>query len=110
IEKALSNMRQDPKGQWILSPHRDAYSEYALSTVQNGQAKKYIIDRTFIDENGTRWIIDFKTNQGDVEKEKARYQDQLETYARLMQKISKAPIRLALYFPMLPAWIEWIYT
>ncbi|MBU0456110.1 MAG: UvrD-helicase domain-containing protein, partial [Gammaproteobacteria bacterium] len=66
IEKALSNMRQDPKGQWIVSNHRDAHSEYALSTTQKGQVKRYIIDRTFIDENETRWIIDFKCKNWGV--------------------------------------------
>ena len=50
-----------------------------------------MIDRTFIDENGVRWIIDYKTSAHEgsdlenfLEQEKERYREQLERYARLM--------------------------
>ena len=39
-----------------------------------------IIDRTFIDEQGTRWIIDYKTAIA-TEANLTGYRQQLETYA-----------------------------
>ena len=60
-----------------------------------------MIDRTFVDEAGVRWIIDYKTSDhegGDLENfleaEKERYQEQLERYARLMFQQDDRPIRL----------------
>jgi hypothetical protein len=41
-------------------PHREAASEIALTGVLNGTVINSIIDRSFVDEQGTRWIIDFK--------------------------------------------------
>ncbi len=79
-----------------------------------GQLYETVIDRTFVDEAGVRWIIDYKTGShegGGLEKfldtEKERYQDQLERYARLMTQRDSRPIRLALYFPLLGGWREW---
>jgi hypothetical protein len=73
-----------------------------------------VIDRTFVDESGVRWIIDFKSSDpagGNVENfleaEKERYREQLERYARLMASRDDRPIRLGLYFPLLGAWLEW---
>ena len=49
------------------------------------------IDRTFVDEHGTRWVIDYKTatvDGGDVEvfldSERDRYAGQLGRYAVLL--------------------------
>jgi hypothetical protein len=73
-----------------------------------------VIDRTFVDEGGVRWIIDYKTSQSPgedlenfLEAEKERYREQLERYARLMALRDNRPIRLGLYFPLLGAWLEW---
>jgi ATP-dependent helicase/nuclease subunit A len=73
-----------------------------------------VIDRTFVDADGVRWIIDYKTSAhqgGDLEafldKEKERYQEQLERYARLLVQRDGRAIRLALYFPLLGGWREW---
>ena len=66
-----------------------------------------VLDRTFIDE-GTRWIIDYKTSShggGDLEafldNEASRYQDQLQRYRDAMALTESRPIRTALYFPLL---------
>ena len=79
------------------------------------------IDRSFVDGDGVRWVIDFKTGShegGDVEafldNEKKRYQQQLENYASIISKLrgdadSPVSIRLGLYFPMLGGWREWAW-
>jgi ATP-dependent exoDNAse (exonuclease V) beta subunit len=73
-----------------------------------------VIDRTFVDDNGTCWIIDYKTGShrgGSVDEfldqEQVRYRQQLERYANAMSKMEDRPIRLGLYFPLLGGWREW---
>ncbi len=69
----------------------DAASELPIAGLIDGSLSEAVIDRTFIDEGGVRWIIDYKTSThegGDLEnfleQEKDRYREQLERYARLM--------------------------
>jgi ATP-dependent helicase/nuclease subunit A len=115
VRIALDQTLRDPRGRWILAPSRgDARSEYAITGVENGQVVKAVIDRTFVDEQGVRWIIDFKTGSHEgaeiaafLDREKMRYAAQLERYASLMQKRDSRPVRLGLYFPMHSGWREW---
>jgi len=76
------------------------------------QAKSLILDRTFI-ENGTRWIIDYKTSshaggdlEGFLESEGKRYRQQLQLYRDALALTETRPIRTALYFPMLDRLLE----
>jgi ATP-dependent exoDNAse (exonuclease V) beta subunit len=110
----LCNAVDDPRGRWILEPHAEHRVEYALTLWQAGQARHYVIDRTFVDADGVRWIIDYKTGQhqgGDPEdfldRERERYQAQLAAYAAAFARLEDRPIRLGLYFPLLPGWREW---
>ena len=66
-----------------------------------------VLDRTFV-EDGTRWIIDYKTSshgggdlEGFLENEARRYQDQLQRYRDALALTETRPIRTALYFPLL---------
>jgi hypothetical protein len=47
-------------GRWVLRARAGAASELALVKVSDGGTPTRIIDRTFV-EDGTRWIIDYKT-------------------------------------------------
>ena len=114
VETGLRRTLRDPRGRWILDRHEDAACELSIAGIVDGALCEVVIDRTFIDENGVRWIIDYKTGQhqgGDLENflenEKQRYQEQLERYARLMVQRDDRPIRLGLYFPLLSEWREW---
>ncbi|RCX23919.1 UvrD-helicase domain-containing protein [Thioalbus denitrificans] len=112
---ALHRCLEDPRGRWILDPgQREARCEYPLTGVLGGHLVHVIMDRTFIDADGVRWIVDYKTSAhegGGVEafldREQERYRDQLERYARLMALREDRPIRLGLYFPLLAGWREW---
>ncbi|MEE8433822.1 MAG: UvrD-helicase domain-containing protein [bacterium] len=115
VERALANTLGDSRGAWILKAHREARGEYRIGGMVDGRPRTFIIDRTFIDADGTRWIIDFKTggheggdSEAFLEREQERYRDQLEGYARLMASMDPdRPIRLGLYFPLLGGWREW---
>ena len=114
VEAALLGIVRDPRGIWILSDHGDARNEYSIAGLIGGQLCEAVIDRTFLDENGVRWIIDYKTSTHEgaglenfLEQEKNRYREQLERYARLMALLEDRPIRLGIYFPLLGQWLEW---
>ena len=114
IEQGLINVLNDPKAQWILSAqHLESACELALTGVVDGEYKAFVIDRTFVDEEGIRWIIDYKTGShlgddvaGFIQSEKDRYQAQLQQYKTLMAQIDDRPIKLALYFPMMKRFEE----
>lgn len=113
---ALCNTLDDPRGQWILKNHSDSRSEWAITGVAKNAITQVVIDRTFIDEQGDRWVIDYKTGThlgGDIEaflhQERARYRPQLDLYAQLLATSHRTPIKLGLYFPLLKAWLSWNY-
>lgn len=118
VEKAIGKVLEDPKGRWILKKHNDAKSEYPLTVNIDGNISTIIMDRTFVDENGYRWIIDYKASEPNdnfniqlfLEKAKTRYANQLENYAKAMQVLDKSPIKLGIYFPLFSGWSEWEYN
>jgi ATP-dependent helicase/nuclease subunit A len=118
VESGLLGTLRDQRGRWILENHAEAASELPIAGLIDGNLREVVIDRTFIDEDGVRWIIDYKTSAHEggglenfLEQEKERYREQLERYARLMvQRDAHSvvrPIRLGLYFPLLGEWLEW---
>jgi ATP-dependent exoDNAse (exonuclease V) beta subunit len=114
IQSGLSRTLRDPRGRWMLEHHDNAASELPIAGWLDGKLSEVVIDRTFVDENGVRWIIDYKSSESAgedletfLEAEQQRYREQLERYARLMAQREDRPIRLGLYFPLLGAWREW---
>jgi hypothetical protein len=114
VEAGLLRTLRDPRGRWILEPHANAETELQITGLIDGKLYEIVIDRTFVDEFGVRWIIDYKTSSHEgggleafLDNEKERYREQLERYARLMVQRDDRPIRLGLYFPLLGEWREW---
>jgi ATP-dependent helicase/nuclease subunit A len=114
ILAALRQTLSDDRGRWILSSaHRGACSEWELSGVTAAGLRNVRIDRSFIDESGLRWVIDYKTSsheggdlQGFLAQELERYRPQLAGYVELAQALGREPVRAALYFPLLGAFRE----
>ena len=111
VKAALLQTLDDPRGRWLLGAQRDGRSEYRLGTCVEGERQEWIIDRTFVDEQGRRWIVDYKTSshegadaEGFMDREKSRYAAQLERYAQLL---GGGAVCLGLYFPLLRGWREW---
>jgi hypothetical protein len=115
VVDALLGVRGDPRGRWMLqSGYRDDLREHALSGYLKGESIRAVFDRSFIDESGVRWVIDYKTSQhlgGEPERfldqEVERYRPQLQRYGRLARRLGPEPVRLGLYFPLMRAWREW---
>jgi len=115
VRTALTQTLQDSRGQWIVSSgHREAKCEFALSGTHHGSLVNIVIDRTFVDENGVRWIVDYKTSRREsggieafLDDQVDRYRSQLEKYGHVMSSLDDRPIRAGLYFPLLKGWREW---
>ncbi len=116
INTAINNVLHDTRGQWLFKQLQsdNAQVEYAINTMENDELKQFVLDATFIDEHGVRWIVDYKTaalsDEGldfFLQQQREHYAIQLTNYANVLQKMEDRPIKLALYFPLLPAWVEW---
>jgi hypothetical protein len=115
VRQALASVLEDPRARWLLSAeHTEARSEHRVSGELDGALVHVALDRTFVDREGVRWIVDYKTgvHQGGdldafLDRERERYRDQLERYAALIARTESRPIRLGLYFPLLRGWREW---
>jgi ATP-dependent helicase/nuclease subunit A len=114
VQTAINNTLNDSRGLWILDAHTDAKTEAQLTAVLNGEVNQLVIDRTFIDGEGVRWIIDYKTSfydGTDLEKflaaEHADYAEKMHWYHHAMREMGERSIKLGLYFPLLSAWREW---
>ena len=115
VATAVQCTLADERGRWLLEQHHaSAYGELALTGLVNGDVVSVVIDRTFVDGQGTRWIVDYKTSRHEgagleafLDREQQRYSPQLERYAALVRHLGPEPVRLGLYFPLLSAWREW---
>lgn len=114
VLEALTRTCADERGRWILSSrHREAASELALTGIAGGRLQNLIIDRSFVDEHGVRWVIDFKTSshaggdtEGFLDREIERYRTQLTHNSELARALGPQPVRAALYLPLLGAFRE----
>ena len=112
---AVASTLSDARGRWLFDPgHRDAHSEYALTGMRDGTPVHVVLDRSFVDAEGVRWIVDFKLSQHQgagreafLDSEQERYRPQLDAYAEVVRGLGPQPIRLGLYFPLLAGWREW---
>jgi ATP-dependent exoDNAse (exonuclease V) beta subunit len=113
-ELAVARTLKSSRGQWILgAAQREARSEVAVAASVDGKILSGRIDRTFVDSDGVRWVIDFKTSWHEgggltkfLDEQQRRYREQMERYGRLFRGLG-APVRLGLYFPLLDEWREW---
>ncbi|MBL0075896.1 MAG: UvrD-helicase domain-containing protein [Rhodocyclaceae bacterium] len=97
-------------GQWVLARHEDDAVELALSTTVlsddeqlTGGVSTKVVDRSFVD-NGTRWVIDYKTadlgssaDAASLRQHAEYYRQQLEQYAALFQA-DGLPVREAIFY------------
>lgn len=117
VMQALASTLNDPTGRWLLGPRHDARNEWALGQVVDGAVRQIRMDRSFIDDDGIRWIVDYKTGTHEgagvdafLDAEQQRYRGQLEDYGRWLAAYESRPIELALYFPLLAGWRHWRYV
>lgn len=110
VHAQLQRCLQGPDAGWLFhTPHRQDACELELCDGSTPACHRHVVDRTFIAEDGRRWIIDYKTGApaaGQTEadflaEQEARYRPQLQRYARLLHEPGAADSVLALYFTSL---------
>ena len=106
MELAANTLNSDV-GRWILRHRPQGGSERALGGYVEGQWVAAVIDRDFIDDDATAWIIDYKTSapkpgeskEAFLNREKTRYRGTMKQYDETMREYENRHSRLALFFP-----------
>jgi len=115
VAEALERVAASETAARLLDPTaQEAASEFSLTAWLDGEFATVKIDRTFVDGEGVRWIVDWKTGSHEgadverfLEQEIERYAAQLERYARVMALYDGRPQSVGLYFPLLDRWKAW---
>jgi len=117
VNENLQQTLADEMGQYILSKHQQSACELAFERREDSGVKNYIIDRSFVDAKGIRWIVDYKTSTHEgagleqfLTQQKNYYQEQLENYASLFTALESRPVKLVLYFTAYQKCLEWNYN
>jgi len=110
VTRALEGAIADDRGQWLLRSRDGARSEYRVRLAGPEGVRLVVIDRTFVDADGRRWIVDYKTSLHEgaeperfLDRELERYSPQLSGYAAAFPGESVA---LGLYLPLMKGWRE----
>ena len=112
----------DPLAQWILAPHAEAANEVRWTGVVDGRLRTVQVDRVFraalapkAADDGTWWIIDYKTAHEDTLDPAAAlpelrciFAPQIEAYAKVFRNLhgADAPLRGGLYYPRMSL-LDW---
>jgi len=114
---ALHSALADPLGRWLLAPHPQAASEFAVSAwTGDSTLATYRMDRIFragdaptASGKNFLWIVDYKISAHDHSADEAfsaaeseKHRSQLEAYARVQYPSLKdaSGIRLAAFYPL----------
>jgi ATP-dependent helicase/nuclease subunit A len=115
VAEALGRVLADPRGRWLLDArHRDAGDAVALSGLYEGRFTSVRIDRCFVDEEGSRWLDRLprqpapgrRRPEAFVAAELRASEARLRRHAALARALGPEPVRVALYFPLLPRLVE----
>lgn len=116
IEQQVQRCVTDSASAWLFQhDHEDSQCELPLLSVRGGIVKQYVVDRSFIDGDGVRWIIDYKTGQPGadmsesefIDQQLARHRAQLDNYRQLFAAMDSRPVRTGLYLTALSRLAEY---
>ena len=114
VKQSILHGINNEKIHWALqNTLTDSAVEYSLTSIEDEGVANHIVDRTFIDDNGVRWIVDYKTSVSDdnnidsfIAKQVEKYQPQLQRYGLLFNQLESRPQKWVLYFSYLDIWYE----
>ena len=115
LEQSLQSTLQDSELRWVFDHGQEqSAAELALQSYASGFVHTHVIDRTFIDSNGVRWIIDYKSSQplgkqsleSFLAEQVALYSGQLSRYRSLFENEDNKGVKTALLFTSLPKLVE----
>jgi ATP-dependent exoDNAse (exonuclease V) beta subunit len=102
IKQVVLNTLNNPDFSWIFA--RDNSSSQSELQITDVKQKIKVVDRTLIDSEGVRWLIDYKTGSPRQDQSEhdfvstmiERYSAQLEGYQELFSTMEENPIKMAL--------------
>lgn len=112
VQKTIKSNTSNKDLAWIFDEKGiEAQSELALTNQHN---RLFVVDRTLIDKDGIRWIIDFKTGGPNASQStdtfirtmKDRYKSQLMNYGNLFAQLESRETKLALYLTSIEKLVE----
>jgi hypothetical protein len=135
VQTSLQHAAQNEKLRWALDKNlAESAVELALSSFdmhfaeedeasdgvvhleRHNVTQHHIVDRTFVDDAGVRWIVDYKTSywhEGSgtskaafVSSKVEEYRPQLQRYGALFAQLEQRPQKYVLYFTYLDEWVE----
>jgi ATP-dependent helicase/nuclease subunit A len=115
VLESVRNTLTDPDLAWVFDGSlQDSQCEYALTRHDQGRLSSFVVDRTFIDNNGVRWIIDYKTavpggtqsQEEFIKQQVAEHQLQLQNYRSLFESLDTRPVKTALLLTSVPELVE----
>jgi len=116
IIDTINILLNEDKARWILQNiYEESSCELRITNHKEGFQEEFIIDRTFIDD-GTRWVIDYKTSQPHKEETiisfknrmKTEHQEKLEHYASLFTSLGSEPVRYGIYLTAIQEFVEFL--
>ncbi|MCY3813514.1 MAG: UvrD-helicase domain-containing protein [Gammaproteobacteria bacterium] len=110
LRSQILGVAADPKGRWLLAHHEHDGREAPFTSAVDGELLHIVVDRTFV-EDGTRWIVDYKStvlagDDDEITAQCQRHRPQLRRYARVLGELDDLPIRTALFFTAIPRLVE----
>lgn len=115
IKSAIRSTVENDALQWVFDANlEDSQCELALTRKAGNYLENRIVDRTFIDGDGIRWIIDYKTStpsenntiENFIAEQKEKYGPQLENYREMFEQLESRPIKTALLLTAIPELVE----
>lgn len=116
IEESLQRCLDDSAHGWIFKAGlAESACELPLSRRGEQGLQQFVIDRTFVDEAGSRWVIDYKTGtprdgqsvEQFIAGQQALHHRQLATYGALFAQMEARPVRIAIYYTALSRLVEY---
>lgn len=110
IEQVINKCLSDGATNWIFDNQlTDHACELRLCYGKPEGLKEYVVDRTFVDADGVRWIIDYKSSTPRADQTSAqfvseqieKYRGQLRNYQFLFSRMEDKPVKTALYLTAL---------
>ena len=117
INKSIEFMSESVKNcvtnsdlNWIFDESNNtSKSEFDISWSENGKVRTYIVDRTLIDSEGVRWIIDFKTGiphdesiEEFIKHQTGLHKPQLQRYSEIFNKLEQRKTKIAILLTSIP--------
>jgi ATP-dependent exoDNAse (exonuclease V) beta subunit len=115
VEQSLHSTLHDSELHWVFDHEQEqSAAELPLQSYASGFVHTHIIDRTFIDKKGVRWIIDYKSSQPSskqslesfLAEQVALYSGQLSRYKSLFEDEDNKGVKTALLFTSVPKLVE----